>query len=190
MYGAVVAVALVSMPALAAEGQAKSSLTSKAKAAFADITKAKSALNAGDTKKSDGWLAKAETLLKTVMAKKGGGALAKTNTASDAAENGDSQKTTSALSQAESAAAKLDPSIAQRLGAAKQESAQGDTNGASGTLAEAKSAIAQKTGLSGIQDTYEKVTMARSLLKGGDSTKAKGVLDQIPTSATDLLKGL
>lgn len=187
MYGAALAFALVSTPALA---QAKSSLTSKAKAAFADITKAKSALSAGNDKQGDGWLAKAETLLKSVMAKKGASALAKSDTASDAAQNGDAPKTTTSLSQAESAAAKLDPSLAQKLGAAKEQSSQGDTSGASSTLSQAKSAIAGKTGLSGIQDTYEKVTMARSLLKGGDSTKAKGILDQIPTSPTDLLKGL
>jgi hypothetical protein len=171
--------------------EGSSSLTTKAKAAFANITKAKTALNAGKSKTGDSYLAKAEALLKSAMGKvPGGSALAKTDTASNAAEKGNAPQTTGALSQAEGAAAKLDPSLGDKLGVAKQQSNQGDTGNASNTISDAKQSLAQKTGLSGIQDTYQKVSMARSLIKGGDSDKAKGILDQIPSSPMSLLKGL
>jgi thioredoxin-like negative regulator of GroEL len=183
--------ALLALPSVASAAPEQGGLAAKAKAAFADITKAKTALDAGKTKTSDGWLAKTEALLKSAMGKKEGGeALAKTDEAAGAAQQGDAPKTQTALSQAEGAAEKIDPAIAGKLGFAKEQSAQGDTGGASNTVDEAKQAIADKTGLGGLYDTYQKVTMARSLLKGGDSGKAKGILDQIPSSPADLLKGL
>ena len=65
------------------------SLLNKAKVAFADIEKARTALDAGNTKTSSGLLGRAQTLLQTVLAKAPGGNLV-------------------------SEAQKLDPSLAQQ----------------------------------------------------------------------------
>jgi hypothetical protein len=185
------AAALLAAPRLALAAPDTSSIATKAKAAFADITKAKTALNAGKTKTSESWLTKAETLLKAAMDKApGGSALTKANEAAGASQQGDPQKTSSALAAAQGEAQKLDPALAEKLGLAKSQAQQGDAGATQSKLDEARSSLADKTGLSGLQNTYQQVTLAHSLLKGGDSTKAKGVLDQIPTSKADVLKSL
>src|ERR1700712_575712 len=61
--------AVLALPRLAWGAPEPGSLTSKAKAAFADITKAKSALDSGKQKTSSNYLGKAETLLKSVLGK-------------------------------------------------------------------------------------------------------------------------
>jgi hypothetical protein len=194
----VLAIAVVALPRLA-WGLDTSGLTTKAKTAFADITKAKTALNAGKTKTSDSWLAKSEGLLKSVLDKApGGAALQKLNSGSGAATDSNGEQSPSALSQAEGEAMKLNPSLAGRMGLSQPNAAQADAGTepadagmAPANVTEAKNDGSQTSGgLSGLLSTYQKVTMARSLLKGGDSTKAKGVLDQIPSSPGNMLKGL
>lgn len=125
------------------------SLMNDAKAAFADIQKAKSALDNGQTKTSSGLLGKAEGLLKSVLDKAPGGS----SLAQPQAQR----------SQAE--AQKVDPSIAQP----------------GQTLKDLKTAIAARTGLSGLLSTYEDVKAAKSLLGSGEVQKAKGLLDKIPS---------
>ena len=157
-------------------------LTSKAKSAFADIQKAKSSLSAGKTKSSETWLTRAEALLESVLSEAPGGKLlGKLDQAQSSAKQGDSRQSGNALSQAESQAAKLDPSLASKLGVASQAAQQGDTGAAQGEAAEAKKDIAGKTGLGEIQDAYEKVKAAKALLGSGETSKAKGLLDQIPS---------
>jgi hypothetical protein len=148
-------------------------LEGKAKSALADVGRAKSALSAGNAKSGQSWLAKAESLLGSVFSQVPGGEAFKKL---DQASNGEP----SAVSQAESEAAKLDPSLAARMGIAKQQANQGDTQAASSTVGQAKSEAAQKTGLSELADVYQKVTAAQSLLKAGESSKAKSLLDKIP----------
>lgn len=149
----------------------------KARTALADVAKARTALSAGNSKTGQSWLAKAETLLGSVLSEvPGGDLLKKMDKASDGAKQGD----TGAVAQAESQAAKVDPSLAEKMGAAKQKAAQGDTNGASNTVDDARNDVAQKTGLGEIGDLYNKVVAARSLLKAGENLKAKNLLDQIP----------
>ena len=160
-------------------------LESEAKTAFSDISRAKVALDAGKTATSQGWLGKAEALLTQVLDKAPGAALlGKLEQAQGAAERGKPQQGTNALSAAEAEAAKLDPALAAKLGVAQQEAAQGDPAAA----AKAHDTAAQETGLGGLQGVLQKVTQARSLLKTGDSTGAKGLLDQIPSSPLGLLK--
>jgi hypothetical protein len=53
-----------------------------------------------------------------------------------------------------------------------------------GTSAAAPSAT---SGLGGLLDVYRKVSLARSLLKSGDNSQAKSLLDQIPSSPMDVL---
>jgi hypothetical protein len=48
----------------------------------------------------------------------------------------------------------------------------------------------RKTTLSELEDTYKKVSLAQSLLKGGETSKAKSLLDAIPTSPSGLLKNV
>src|SRR5438132_5205243 len=88
-----------------------STLPSKAKVAFADIAKAMSALNVGNTKTSQSYLAKSEGLLKSVLNN------APTSAANRGQNDSSSQQGTSAVSQAESEVAKLDPSLAGKVGA-------------------------------------------------------------------------
>ena len=166
----VAAVLLVVPPAMALP----ESLMNDAKIAFADIQKAKSALDSGQTKTSSGLLGKAEGLLKSVLDKAPGGSLlAKTDQASNAAQQGDQQKSQGLAAQAQAEAQKLDPSFAGQLGQAKQ----GDT----GALQDAKTGIAAKTGLSSLLSTYEDVKAAKSLLGSGEVQKAKGLLGKIPS---------
>ena len=146
-------------------------LESLATTAFADIAKAKAALAAGKTSTGQSWLARAQALLKSALSESPG--------------TGDSQ---SALSQAESAAAKLDPALAGKLGVGGAQSAQADAGPATATpAADAGTAVAQAA--SGLQGVYQKVSLARSLLKSGDIAKAKSLLDGIPSSPLDVLKG-
>lgn len=115
------------------------SLESKAKVAFADIAKAKTALDAGNSKASQTWLGKAEGLLGSVLnLAPGSGLLGIVDQASGAAQQGDAQQSANAVSSAESEAAKLDPALAAKLGIAKDKATQGDASGASGALAEAR----------------------------------------------------
>lgn len=150
-------------------------LESKAKSAYTYIEKAKSALSVGHAKSGNSYLAKAQGLLGGVLDKVPGGSLLKKLDSSNA-KQGDS----GALSQAEQQAAKLDPSLAGKLGLAKQQAQQGDNNAAADTAQETKQEAAQKTGLSSLQDAYDKVSQARKLVNLGDLSKAKGLLDAIP----------
>jgi hypothetical protein len=151
-------------------------LESKAKLALANIAKAKSALNAGDGKTSQSYLAKAEGLLKSV--------LGASPTTSAPTQN------TNALSDAESEAAKLNPSLAARVGVGNPQAAQpqGTADGGPSGETQAPQAADKKSAFAELKSTYEKVTLAQSLLKGGDSAKAKGILDAIPTSPLSLVK--
>ena len=45
-----------------------------------------------------------------------------------------------------------------------------------------------KNTIAEIESAYQKVSLARSLLKRGDTSSAKSVLDQIPASPLGLLK--
>ncbi|MCA1827016.1 MAG: YfdX family protein [Myxococcales bacterium] len=148
-------------------------LESKARTAIADVAKAKSALSAGNSTSSQSWLAKAEGLLSSVLGQVPGGDLLKKGDKAGSGQPG-------AVSQAESEVAKVDPSLAGKLGIAKQKAAQGDTNGASSAVADAKGDAAQKTGLGELADIYQKVTSAQTLLKAGENSKAKNLLDEIP----------
>ena len=188
------AVILLMVPGLAWGGTAGTALPARlesaAKGALTDIAKAKTAIDAGQSKTSQSWLAKSQGLLQTVLNGAPGSSLVKkVDQASGAAQQGSAPASTSALSQAEQEAAKLDPSLAAKLGVANQKATQGDSGGAAGALAEAKDAVLQKTGLAGVESAYQKVTLARNLLKGGEGSKAKSLLDEIPTSVTGLLKG-
>jgi hypothetical protein len=186
------ALCLVGVLGVAGNASALSpSLESKARSAFTDIEKAKTALDGGKAKTSESWLSKAEALLKAVLADApGGGVLDKVDQASKATQAGNAQQSTGAISQAQSEAAKLDPSLAAKIGGAQEPAARGDTQGASGKLAQAETEVEQKTGLGGLKSTYDKVTAARSLLEAGENSKAKSLLDQIPPSAEEVLKGL
>lgn len=62
------------------------------------------------------------------------------------------------------------------------EAAPADSDG--GTAAP----VAQQSGLSQIESTYQKISLARSLLNSGDNSKAKSLLDQIPSSLPGLLE--
>jgi hypothetical protein len=185
------ALALLAIPRLAWSTPASglpASLETKAKVALADIAKARTALNSGKPATSQSWLAKAQGLLQTVRTQApGAGLLGKIDPASGAAKAVDGQSGT-ALSQAESKAAKLDPSLASKLGVAREKTAQGDTDGGTAAATDARGAVAQKWALSGIESTYQKVSLARSLLSSGDNTKAKSLLDQIPSTLPGLLK--
>ena len=46
---------------------------------------------------------------------------------------------------------------------------------------------AQKTGLDKIESAYQKVSLARSLLSAGNTSKAKGLLDEIVSSPSGVL---
>jgi len=137
-------------------------LETKTQAAFADIAKAKTALDAGQSKTSQGWLSKAEGLLKSVLdaAPGAGGLLGKVGgqPRPEAPAPGDQ-----ATADAGATAAAPAPSTAD-------------------------SAPGPNSGLRGLVDVYQKVTSARSLLKRGQNSKAKSLLDQIPASPLDVLK--
>jgi hypothetical protein len=150
------ALAVLALPRIAWGATEPSSLTNKAKAAFADITKAKTALDAGKQKTSSSYLSKAETLLKSVMGK--------------TAASGSGEASPQAVGNAQEPA-KSGNSLEALAGKTGLSGLEGKTGG-----------------LSGLEDTYQKVTLAHSLLKTGDSSKAKGILDQIPSSPADALK--
>ena len=159
-----------------------SGLASKATSAFSDIQKAKTALDAGKSSTSQSWLTKAQTRLKAVLdGAPGGGLLGKLDKAQGAQQQGSTQESHNALSQ-EQQAQKVDPSIAGKLGAADQKAQRGDSEGASNELQGAKADAANKSGLGQIQDAYEKVTQAKSLLHAGNTSQAKSLLDQIPSA--------
>jgi hypothetical protein len=165
-------VALV--PAIAFAKSATSSLESKAIAAFADIAKARTALDQGNDKTGDSWLTKAKGLLTTLLQQNG----ATQQTAQEQTpkeQTPKEQENPSALSRAQSAAQKLDPSLAGKLGTKPEEQNQTGSSGALGAVSDLKS-------------IYDKVSLAQSLLHKGDSTQAKSILDEIPTSPADALK--
>jgi hypothetical protein len=154
-------------------------LVSKAKTAFADITRAKTALNAGKTKTSDSYLAKSETLLKSVLAKS-----STSGATSQAAQGGN------AVSQAEGDAAKLDPSLASKFGIGKEQPAQENADAGTNARPQGAGAPAGNDLVAEIESAYQKVTLARTLLKAGNNSQAKSLLDEIPASPLSLLKGL
>jgi hypothetical protein len=159
------AMLLMLIPGLALASTA--SLETKAKAAFSDIAKAKTALNEGKTKTSSSWLTKAKTLLSSVMQHQG------------AEPQAQSQQAPNALSSAEQRAQQLEPGLAGKLGlGGDQTQAQQAQPSGGGLLGE----------VSDLKSTYDKVSLAQSLLHKGDSTQAKSVLDEIPTSPADALK--
>jgi len=171
------ALLVVLVPAVAFAKPATSSLESKAIAALSDIAKARTALDQGNDKTGDSWLTKAKALLTTVLHQNG-------STQQTAREQGQKQtgeeqtakeqQNPSALSRAESAAQKLDPSLAGKLGVPAQDEGQAGASGAPSTLSDLKS-------------IYDKVSLAQSLLHKGNSTQAKSILDEIPTSPADAL---
>ena len=150
-----------------------SQLAPLAKSALADVAKAKIALNSGNAKSGQSFLSKAESKLSSVLDELPGGSELKKLDQARSGQPG-------AVSQAESEAAKLDPSLAGKLGVAKQQAQGGDAQGASNAVAQAKGEAAEKGGLGEIADVYRKVTAAQSLLNSGAVSKAKGLLDQIP----------
>ncbi|MFL5366065.1 MAG: hypothetical protein ACJ781_11380 [Myxococcales bacterium] len=160
-------VALV--PAIAFAKSTTSSLESKAIAALADIAKARTALDQGNDKTGDSWLTKAKGLLTTLLQQNG----ATQPTAQE--QTPKEPENQSALSRAESAAQKLDPSLAGKLGTKPEEQNQTGSSGALGAVSDLKS-------------IYDKVSLAQSLLHKGNSTQAKSILDEIPTSPADALK--
>ncbi|MFL5413585.1 MAG: hypothetical protein ACJ79D_19645 [Myxococcales bacterium] len=160
-------VALV--PAIAFAKSATSSLESKAIAALADIAKARTALDQGNDKTGDSWLTKAKGLLTTLLQHNG----ATQQTAQE--QTPKEPENQSALSRAESAAQKLDPSLAGKLGTKPAEQNQTGSSGALGAVSDLKS-------------IYDKVSLAQSLLHKGNSMQAKSILDEIPTSPADALK--
>jgi len=168
-------------------------LETKTQAAFADIAKAKTALDAGQSKTSQGWLSKAEGLLKSVLdaAPGAGGLLGKVGGQRPTAQSGSGQQSTSGLSQAEGEVAKVDPSITSRPGTpapGAQATADAGATDAAPAPSTAGNAPGPNSGLRGLVDVYQKVTLARSLLKSGENSKAKSLLDQIPASPVDVLK--
>jgi hypothetical protein len=183
--------ALLALSAPAAAVGLPAGLETKAQAAFADIAKAKVALDAGKSKTSQSWLAKAEGLLKSALDAAPGakGLLGKIGGQPAATETDAGQQGSSGISKAETEAAKLDPSLGSRLGVPApdgQAAADAGTSASpeAGTSAAAPSATSS---LSGLVDVYRKVSLARSLLKSGDNSQAKSLLDQIPTSPLDVL---
>jgi len=197
LFAIALAFLAVSGPAPAAGLPA--ALETKAQAAFADIAKAKTALDAGKSKTSESWLAKAEGLLKSALDSAPGakGLLGKIQGQSPATQSDAGQQSSSGLSKAETEAAKLDPSLASRLGVSApdgQAAADAGTSAAAeaGTSAAANAGTSAASpsatsGLSGLVDVYRKVSLARSLLKTGDNSQAKSLLDQIPASPLDVL---
>ncbi|MFL5435027.1 MAG: hypothetical protein ACJ784_11015, partial [Myxococcales bacterium] len=125
-------VALV--PAIAFAKSATSSLESKAIAALADIAKARTALDQGNDKTGDSWLTKAKGLLTTLLQQNGA---TQQQTAQE--QTPKEQDNQSALSRAESAAQKLDPSLAGKLGTKPEEQNQTGSSGALGAVSDLKS---------------------------------------------------
>jgi hypothetical protein len=166
-----IALLLVLLPGLASAGTMTSSLETKAKAAFADIGKAKTALDAGKTKTSNSWLTRAKTLLSSVMQHQ-------------PAESEAQQQTPNALSTVEEKAQQYGPGLAGRLGLGNGEQTQEQQQAA----APAPSSSGIMGEVTDLKSTYDKVSLAQSLLHKGDSTQAKSVLDEIPTSPSDALK--
>jgi hypothetical protein len=189
LFAIALAFLAVSGPAPAAGLPA--ALETKAQAAFADIAKARTALDAGKSKTSESWLAKAEGLLKSALDSAPGakGLLGKIQGQSPATQSDVGQQSSSGLSKAETGAAKLDPSLASRLGVSAPDG-QAAADAGTGAAAEAGTSAAAPSatsGLSGLVDVYRKVSLARNLLKTGDNSQAKSLLDQIPASPLDVL---
>jgi hypothetical protein len=173
------------VPAVAFAKTATSSLESKAIAAFADIAKARTALDQGNAKSGDSWLTKAKTLLSALVAQDG--AAQRTGQQPTAQEQSPQQQQTaqdqspgeqqnpSALSRVQAEAQKLDPSLSGKLGTPARNQSQSGSSSSPGALSDLKS-------------IYEKVSLAQSLLHKGDSNQAKSILDEIPTSPADALK--
>jgi hypothetical protein len=178
--GICVAVGLAS-GAYAASGL-PAKLESQTKVAFANIAKAKAALNAGKTTTSESYLAKSEGLLKNVLAAAPG---------APASSGSPAQRGTSTASRAENELAKVDPSLAAKVGVREQQSsANGDADaGTPAQTAPEANATHPQSVIEKIQSTYEKVSLARTLLQGGNASKAKSLLDQIPSSPLGILKG-
>jgi hypothetical protein len=175
------ALLVVLVPAVAFAKTATSSLESKAIAAFADIAKARMALDQGNDKTGDSWLTKAKALLTPLLQQNG--TTQEKSQQQPAQEQGQQQTAQteppkeqqgqSALSRAESAVQKLDPSLAGKLGPKAE-----DQTGSSGALG----------AVSDLKSVYDKVSLAQSLLHKGNSSQAKSILDEIPTSPADALK--
>jgi hypothetical protein len=160
-------------------------LESVAKVAFADIQKAKAALNAGNTKAGQSYLAKSEGLLKSVLV-----GLPKSGSTTPGGNTEPTQQSgqQSTASRAESEVAKLDPSLASKVGVDNEKPAPDGVDGGAGAQAQTQAPPGQKSTIAEIESAYQKVSLARSLLKRGDSSSAKSVLDQIPASPLGLLK--
>jgi hypothetical protein len=191
MLFAMVAVVFLAVSGPAPAAGLPAALETKAQAAFADISKAKAALDAGKSKTSQSWLAKAEGLLKSALDSAPGakGLLGKIGGQPAATQSDAGQQSASGLSKAETEAAKLDPSLATRLGVPAPDGQAAADAGTSATANAGTSSAASSatSGLSGLVDVYRKVSLARSLLKSGDNSQAKSLLDQIPASPLDVL---
>src|SRR3954468_18272102 len=129
------------VPAIAFAKTATSSLESKAIAALADIAKARTALDQGNDKTGDSWLTKAKGLLTTLLQQNG----ATQQTAQE--QTPKEQENQGALSRAESAAQKLDPSLAGKLATKPAEQNETGSSGAAGAV-------------SGLQAIHQKVCLA------------------------------
>ena len=165
---------LTLVPALAFAKTATTPLDSKAIAAFADIAKARTALDQGNDKTGDSWLTKAKSLLTTVLQQNEATEQSRQQQTAQEQTPKD-QQNPSAISRAESAAQQLDPSLAGKLGAPAQNESQTGSSSPLGAVSDLKS-------------IYDKVSLAQSLLHKGNSTQAKSILDEIPTSPADALK--
>ena len=182
------AIAIFAVPQLAISAPRTTGLPakleSKARVAFADIAKAKSALNGGDTKTSQSLLAKSQALLKSVLSTAPNPGSAQPT---EKPEQQDAQQSTSAVSKAEGELAKLDPSVASKTGTG-EGAAQGNVDAGTGGEVQAANGSSQKSVLTELESAYQKVALAQTLLKVGNTSKAKSVLDQIPSSPLGLLK--
>jgi hypothetical protein len=163
---------LVLVPALAFAKTDTSSLESKTIAALGDIAKAKSALDLGNDKSGDSWLTKAKTLLSAVLQKQSAPQAQQTPQTQTPAQQQGAQQQQPTQEQNPGLLARAE-SAAQKLGTSAQD--QSTSSGPSGAVSDLKS-------------VYDKVTLAQSLLHKGDSTQAKSILDDIPTSPADALK--
>jgi hypothetical protein len=181
------AIAIFVIPSLASGAPSASglpsTLLSKAKVAFADIQKAKSALNLGNTKTSQSYLAKSEALLKSVLDSTSGSEAANSQSSASA------QQGTSTVSQAERDVAKLNPSLAAKVGTGSENAPPESGDAGTQGQGEPSNQNGQTGAIAEIRSAYEKVTLAETLLKAGNSSKAKSILDQIPSSPAGLLKG-
>jgi hypothetical protein len=182
-------VAICAVTALASAAPAATGLPAtlerKAKVAFADIAKAKAALKAGNTRTSQSYLAKSEALLKTVLNNAPSSAGTTAASTPGSAQQGSGG---SAVSQAESEIAKLDPSLAAKVGASNENAATESADGTTAAAGQPSTGPTVSGTIARIESAYQKVTLARTLLKAGNASKAKSTLDAIPSSPLGVLK--